>query len=42
MIKIFKETLLKYNVVYDSLGDYKAGAICVPFIDKNYSICGRI
>ncbi len=36
--KIFQETLLKYNVVYDSLGDYKAGAICVPFIEKNYDL----
>ena len=33
---IFKKTLLDYNIVFESLGEYKAGAICIPKIPKTY------
>ena len=29
-IYIFKNTLLKYNIMYDKLKDFKSGAICIP------------
>ena len=28
--KIFLEVLLEYNIVYDNLENFKAGAICLP------------
>ena len=35
-MKIFQKTLLNYNIIFDKLGNYKAGAICIPNDNKNY------
>ena len=35
-IKIFQKTLLRYNIIFDKLGDHKAGALCIPNDNKNY------
>ncbi len=29
-VRIFEKTLLDYNIIFDKLGDHKAGALCIP------------
>ena len=35
-LNVFKETLLEFNIVFDSLGNHKAGAICIPSKSDSY------
>ena len=35
---IFKDNLLEYNIIYEKLDNFKAGAICIPYeINKFFS-----
>ena len=36
-INIFKNALLKHNIMYDKLEDFKSGALCIPE-DNNASL----
>ena len=36
-INIFKDSLLKQNIMYDKLEDFKSGALCIPK-DNNASL----
>ena len=36
-IKIFKEKLSSYNIIFEELGDKKSGAICVPEDDNQHA-----
>ena len=33
-INIFKESLSKYNIIFDELETFKSGAICIPYENK--------
>ena len=36
-VQIFKTILMKYNINYDQLDKYKAGALCIPIQNKSYN-----
>ena len=38
-VRIFEKTLLDYNIIFDKLGDYKAGVLWIPNNKNKIVVC---